>query len=143
MTNQWILGKGFRFEAAHQLPHHDGKCARLHGHSWYGVIYVSGTSLSEAGPKSGMVIDYADIKHSLKPLLEGYLDHYFLNQTTGLENPTSEELARWIFEQLEQRGLSGLLAVRIDETCTSACIYTKTSEAGLQLIAVSNKITME
>lgn len=100
--NEWILGKEFRFEAAHELPHHDGKCARLHGHSWRGVVYVMGTALKEQGATSGMVMDYADIKHALTPLLDRYLDHYFLNKTTGLENPTSEELARWIFERLEQ-----------------------------------------
>lgn len=142
MTNQWILGKEFRFEAAHELPHHDGKCARLHGHSWRGVVYVSGVALSETGPKSGMVMDYADIKQFLKPLVDDYLDHYFLNKTTGLENPTSEELARWIFERLEQSGLSGLIAVRIDETCTSTCIYTRTPKAGFQLAAASYAVAL-
>jgi 6-pyruvoyltetrahydropterin/6-carboxytetrahydropterin synthase len=142
MTNEWILGKEFRFEAAHELPHHDGKCARLHGHSWRGVVYVSGTALHESGPKAGMLIDYSDIKHFLKPLLDDHLDHYFLNKTTGLENPTSEEIARWIFEKLEKQGLAGLLAVRIDETCTSSCVYTQTSEVGLQFIKESHAITM-
>ena len=142
MINQWILGKEFRFEAAHELPHHDGKCARLHGHSWRGVVYVNGTALTQSGPKSGMVMDYAEIKTFLKPLLNDYLDHHFLNKTTGLENPTSEELAQWIFERLEHSGLSGLLAVRIDETCTSTCVYTRTPEAGFQLVAASNAIVM-
>ena len=142
MINHWVLGKEFRFEAAHELPHHDGKCARLHGHSWRGVVYVNGTALTQSGPKSGMVMDYADIKTCLKPLLNDYLDHHFLNKTTGLENPTSEELAQWIFERLEHSGLSGLLAVRIDETCTSTCVYTRTPEAGLQLIKASNAIAL-
>ncbi len=142
MMNQWILGKEFQFEAAHELPHHDGKCARLHGHSWRGVVYVSGTALSAAGPKAGMVIDYADIKHFLTPLLDDYLDHHFLNETTGLENPTSEELARWIFEQLEQRGLPGMLAIRIDETCTSTCVYARTPAVGFQLVAANDGIAM-
>lgn len=138
--NEWVLGKEFRFEAAHQLPHHDGKCARLHGHSWRGVVYVRGTTIHKAGPKSGMVIDYSDITYFLKPLLDTYLDHYFLNETTGLENPTSEELAKWIFEQLEQRGFPGLLAVRIDETCTSTCIYSRTPETGFHLVAAGDAI---
>lgn len=142
MINHWILGKEFRFEAAHELPHHDGKCARLHGHSWRGVVYVSGTTLDQSGPKAGMVMDYADIKTCLKPLLNDYLDHHFLNKTTGLENPTSEELAQWIFEQLEHKGLSGLLAVRIDETCTSTCVYTRTPEAGFQLVTASHAIAL-
>jgi 6-pyruvoyltetrahydropterin/6-carboxytetrahydropterin synthase len=142
IMNHWILGKEFRFEAAHELPHHDGKCARLHGHSWRGVVYVCGTTLSEIGSKSGMVMDYADIKYFLKPLVDNYLDHYFLNKTTGLENPTSEEVARWIFDRLEQSGLPGLIAVRIDETCTSTCVYTRKAEAGLQLVAASDAVVM-
>jgi 6-pyruvoyltetrahydropterin/6-carboxytetrahydropterin synthase len=140
MTDQWIIGKEFRFEAAHELPHHQGKCARLHGHSWRGVVYVSGSALCEDGSASGMVIDFAEIKQVLKPLLDDYLDHHFLNKTTGLENPTSEAIARWIFEQLEQRGLPGLLAVRIDETCTSTCVYTRSPQLGLQLITAGNAV---
>ncbi|NJL83419.1 MAG: 6-carboxytetrahydropterin synthase QueD [Chloroflexaceae bacterium] len=125
----WILAKEFRFEAAHQLPNHDGKCARLHGHSWRGIIYVAGDALVENGPKEGMVIDYSDIKNYIKPLLEDYLDHYFLNETTGLAAPTSENLAQWIYEKLEAAGMPGLIAVRIDETCTSLCVYSKSKLA--------------
>ncbi|MFB2938900.1 6-carboxytetrahydropterin synthase QueD [Aerosakkonemataceae cyanobacterium BLCC-F154] len=129
-TNQWLLAKEFRFEAAHKLPHHDGKCARLHGHSWRGVVYVSGDALVENGAKQGMVIDYSDIKKYLKPLVENYLDHYYLNESTGLESPTSEQIAAWIYEKLEEAGLPGLTAVRIEETCTSICLYSKTRIAG-------------
>jgi len=142
MIDQWILGKEFRFEAAHQLPYHDGKCARLHGHSWRGVVYVSGTGLNKSGSKAGMVIDYSDIKSYLKPLVDDYLDHHYLNKSTGLESPTSEEIAKWIFEQLEQAGLPGLVAIRIDETCTSTCIYTKSDSSSLRYIATSNAIVM-
>ena len=123
-SETWIIGKEFRFEAAHQLPNHDGKCARLHGHSWRGVIYVSGNKLMDSGAKQGMIMDYDDIKKYLKPLLDDYLDHYYLNETTGLANPTSEAIAKWIYEQLENQ-ITGLVAVRIDETCTSQCIYSK------------------
>ncbi|NEP85649.1 MAG: 6-carboxytetrahydropterin synthase QueD [Okeania sp. SIO2C2] len=123
-SETWIIGKEFRFEASHQLPNHDGKCARLHGHSWRGVIYVSGNELVNSGGKQGMIMDYGDIKKHLKPLLYDYLDHYHLNETTGLVNPTSEAIAKWIYEQLENK-IPGLVAVRIDETCTSKCIYSK------------------
>lgn len=140
MTDQWIIGKEFRFEAAHDLPQHQGKCARLHGHSWRGVVYVSSAALCESGPAVGMVMDFAEIKQALKPLLDDYLDHHYLNKTTGLENPTSEAIARWIFEQLEQRGLPGLLAVRIDETCTSTCVYTRSPQLSLQLITSDNAV---
>ncbi len=116
------LEKTFRFEASHQLPKHDGKCARLHGHSWIGKVVVEGPELLEGGPKSGMLIDYGDLSNLLKPLVEGSLDHWHLNESTGLENPTSEELARWIYYRLKNL-LPNLVAVRIDETCTSSAEY--------------------
>jgi len=123
----WQLAKTFRFEASHQLHGHDGKCARLHGHSWGGVVYVQGDTLTPSGAKAGMVVDYADIKAALKPLLENYLDHWHLNDSLGIANPTSEEVSRWIFNKLKESGLN-VSAVRIDETCTSQCLYTELSE---------------
>ncbi len=120
----WIIGKEFRFEASHQLPNHDGKCARLHGHSWRGIVYVAGHELINSSSKQGMIMDYVDITTYLKPLLDNYLDHYHLNETTGLVNPTCEAIARWIYEKLEPQ-IPGLVAVRIDETCTSQCVYSK------------------
>lgn len=120
---QWVIYKEFRFEAAHRLPHHDGKCRRLHGHSWVGRVYIKGDGLVAEGSKQGMVMDYGDIKKYITPLLDNYLDHHYLNETTGLENTTCEEIARWIFEQLEAAGLPGLYAVEIQETCTSGCRY--------------------
>ena len=124
-VEEWIIYKEFRFEAAHKLPHHDGKCSRLHGHSWVGRVYVRGERLIEDGPKQGMIIDSGDIKKYIQPLLDNFLDHYYLNETMGLENPTSEKVAKWIFEKLEKAGLPGLYAVEIQETCTSGCRYTK------------------
>lgn len=123
-SETWIIGKEFRFEASHQLPNHDGKCARLHGHSWRGVIYVAGNQLINSGAKQGMIMDYDDIKKYLKPVIDNYLDHYHLNETTGLANPTSEAIAKWIYEQLEET-IPGMVAVQIDETCTSQCVYSK------------------
>lgn len=120
----WILSKDFTFEASHQLPHHDGKCARLHGHSWRGTVYVEGDKLVESGSKQDMVMDFKEIKDYLNPLIEGYLDHHHLNSTTQLENPTSERVAQWVYERLEDGGLKGLIAVCIQETCTSRCFYT-------------------
>lgn len=122
---EWLLYKEFQFEAAHRLPNHDGKCRRLHGHSWVGRVYVKGNKLIADGAKQGMIIDYDDIKKYLEPLLENYLDHYYLNETTGLPSPTSEALAKWIFEHLETAGLPGLQAVEIRETCTSSARYSK------------------
>lgn len=80
-----------------------------------------------SGSEAGMVVDYGVIKSSLEPLVNEFLDHQFLNETTGLENPTSEEVARWIYEQIRPK-LPGLVAVRVDETCTSQCLYTPFSD---------------
>ncbi len=118
----WRLEKTFRFEAAHYLPKHDGKCRRLHGHSFVGKVFLEGDSLVKAGPKSGMLIDFGEVGEIVGALVESGLDHYFLNDSTELDNPTSEELARWIYEQLKP-ALSLLVAVRVEETCTSACEY--------------------
>lgn len=120
---EWIIYKEFRFEAAHRLPHYEGKCRRLHGHSWLGRVYVKSNHLQEQGSQQGMVMDFGEISQYLQPLLDNFLDHHYLNETTGLENPTSEELSRWIYEKLAKAGLSGLHAVEIRETCTSGCTY--------------------
>lgn len=118
----FTLTKEFRFEAAHRLPHHDGKCQRLHGHSWVGRVILTGRRLQEKGPKSGMLQDFGEISGAVKPLLEDFLDHHYLNETTGLENPTSESLSKWIFDWLKE-DLPQLGGVEIQETCTSSCLY--------------------
>ncbi len=120
----YSLEKSFRFEASHQLPHHDGKCRRLHGHSWIGKLFVAGSSLvpDDGGAKAGMLVDYGDLSSAITPLVEDYLDHHHLNETTQLENPTSEHLARWIYDKMKSV-IPLLVAVRIEETCTSAAEY--------------------
>lgn len=119
----FTLKKEFKFEASHQLPNHDGKCARLHGHSWKLVVWVKGDRLIADGSKQDMVIDYGDISKIVKPLVNDYLDHYHLNDSTGLINPTSESLAVWIYNKIKPK-LACLYAIEIKETCTSSCIYT-------------------
>jgi 6-pyruvoyltetrahydropterin/6-carboxytetrahydropterin synthase len=111
--------KEFTFEAAHRLPNvpEGHKCARLHGHSFRVEIHVRGP----VHPELGWVIDFADIKDAFKPFYDR-LDHYYLNEIEGLENPTSENLARWIWERV-QPSLSGLSRVVVRETCTSGCVY--------------------
>lgn len=118
----WRLEKEFRFEASHQLPYHEGKCRRLHGHSWKGRIVCEGAELQTSGSSRGMLLDYSDMKEAITPLLEKYLDHWHLNETLGLENPTAEEVARWIFLKLKPQ-LSTLTSIVIEETCTSRCEY--------------------
>ena len=120
--SRWTLEKEFRFEASHILPHHDGKCRRLHGHSWKGRLVCQGNSLQETGPQSGMLMDFGVMTTAVKDLLENYLDHYHLNESLQLESPTSEAVARWIFQRIKAR-LPELTAVVIDETCTCRCIY--------------------
>jgi 6-pyruvoyltetrahydropterin/6-carboxytetrahydropterin synthase len=108
----------FSFEAAHQLPNvpEGHKCARLHGHSYRVELHVLGT----VGADTGWVMDFADLKEAFRPLHE-QLDHYYLNEVEGLENPTSENLARWIWDRLSSN--LPLSAVVVRETCTSGCIY--------------------
>lgn len=117
--------KEFVFEAAHRLPNvpPGHKCARLHGHSWRGRICVSGV----AGARSGWIMDYAEIWQLFQPLYE-QLDHRYLNEIEGLENPTSEVLARWIWQRLKPV-LPALSKVIINETCSSGCIYQGEDEA--------------
>ena len=116
------LKKRFTFEAAHFLPHHDGKCKRLHGHSWVGWVEVQGNELRDSGPESGMVLDFGHLSCAVKPMVESFLDHHLLNETLGLESPTSEAIARWVFDHLRVGGLP-ITAVTIEETCTSVCTY--------------------
>jgi 6-pyruvoyltetrahydropterin/6-carboxytetrahydropterin synthase len=109
----------FRFEAAHRLPNvpEGHKCARLHGHSFRVEVHVSG----EIDPTSGWVCDFAELKAAFAPLFE-QLDHMYLNEVPGLENPTSEVIARWIWNRLEPT-LRGLACIIVRETCTSGAIY--------------------
>lgn len=118
----WTISKTFRFEASHQLPLHDGRCARLHGHSWRMKVFVAASELHRSGPQTGMVMDYGHIKAIVQPFVDEYLDHHHLNDTTPLENPTCEELARWIYIHLFT-DLPGLVAVEVKETCTSGCLF--------------------
>jgi len=113
------LIKTFQFEAAHLLPllPRTHKCRRLHGHSFKVDIVVAG----ECDPRQGWLMDYADISAAFKPIWEK-LDHRYLNEIRGLENPTSENLAVWIWRRLQPK-LSLLKEVRVAETCQSCCVY--------------------
>jgi 6-pyruvoyltetrahydropterin/6-carboxytetrahydropterin synthase len=108
----------FTFEAAHRLPHvpEGHKCGRLHGHSYRVEVHVRG----DVDPVTGMVIDFAEIKAAFRPL-EDMLDHHYLNEVDGLENPTSENLARWVWKHIE--GTLPLSGIVVRETCTSGVAY--------------------
>lgn len=113
------LRKTFQFEAAHKLPNvpADHKCARLHGHSFRVEVVVAG----ECDPRLGWLMDYADISEAFKPVLDR-LDHYYLNEIPGLENATSENLAKWIWDRLKPK-VPLLTEIAVAETCMSRCIY--------------------
>jgi 6-pyruvoyltetrahydropterin/6-carboxytetrahydropterin synthase len=111
--------KEFTFEAAHRLPNLPAghKCTRLHGHSFRVAVYVTGP----VAEREGWVMDFGDLKQAFKPIYDT-LDHNYLNDIPGLENPTSENLARWIWRELAPR-LPMLSKLVIRETCTSGCVY--------------------
>jgi 6-pyruvoyltetrahydropterin/6-carboxytetrahydropterin synthase len=113
------LRKTFQFEAAHLLPllPKDHKCRRLHGHSFQVELGLEG----ECDPKLGWVMDYADIKAAFKPFWE-MLDHHYLNEIPGLENPTSENVALWVWDNLKPK-LPLLTEVVVAETCNARCVY--------------------
>jgi len=111
--------KVFQIEAAHYLPNVPAghKCRRMHGHSFRIEVHVAGP----LDPEAGWVMDFADLKHAFQPLYD-QLDHRCLNDVEGLENPTSENLARWIWQHLHP-DLPGLSKIVIQETCTSGCVF--------------------
>jgi 6-pyruvoyltetrahydropterin/6-carboxytetrahydropterin synthase len=114
------LVKEFRFEAAHRLPNVPAghKCQRLHGHSFKVEITVAG----EVNPKTGWFIDYDELSKVWDPLY-AKLDHNYMNEVAGLENPTSENLAKWIWDAMKPK-LASLAQVTVFETCDARCEYT-------------------
>lgn len=113
------LRKTFQIEAAHRLPHvpPGHKCGRLHGHSFVIEVVIDGP----VDPRMGWVMDYAEIKAAFRPWYD-LLDHNLLNDIPGLENPTSEVLARWLWDRLKPV-LPLLSEIVVAETCTSKCVY--------------------
>ncbi|WP_312125662.1 6-carboxytetrahydropterin synthase QueD [Pseudomonas sp.] len=114
--------KEFTFESAHRLPHvaPGHKCGRLHGHSFRVAIYIKG----EVDAHTGWIRDFGDIKQIFSPIFE-QLDHNYLNDLPRLYNPTSENLAKWIWSELKPL-LPELSRIRVHETCTSGCEYDGT-----------------
>ncbi len=113
------LARDFAFEAAHRLPNAPAghKCRRLHGHSFRVELICAGL----IGADTGWLLDFAEIKRAFEPLLER-LDHRYLNEIEGLENPTAENLARWIWMRVKPK-LPLLTQVNVAETCASRCEY--------------------
>ena len=113
------ISKTFTFDAAHQLPHvpEGHQCGRLHGHTYQVDIEVDGPM----DEKQGWVMDFAEIKDAFKPL-EKQMDHHFLNDIPGLENPTAENMAIWIWERMIEK-VPLLFCVKVKETPTSLVEY--------------------
>jgi 6-pyruvoyltetrahydropterin/6-carboxytetrahydropterin synthase len=113
------LFREFGFEAAHRLPNvpDDHKCARLHGHSFRVRVSLEGP----IGGTSGWVTDFADVSAVVSPIVD-QLDHRLLNDIEGLDNPTSEVIAHWLWTRIAP-DLPGIVAVEVRETCTSGVIY--------------------
>ena len=111
--------KTFTCESAHRLPYVPAghKCGRLHGHSFRIDVWIRG----EVGDDTGWVIDFSDISDAFRPIYE-QLDHHYLNEIEGLDNPTSENLARWIWLRLRP-SLPLLDKIIVQETCNSGCVY--------------------
>jgi 6-pyruvoyltetrahydropterin/6-carboxytetrahydropterin synthase len=113
------LVKEYRFEAAHLLPHVPAghKCARLHGHSFKFEIHVAGP----VDERSGWFIDYGVLDDVVMPLV-ARLDHFYMNEIEGLDNPTSEVTAKWLFDRIKSK-IPALVAITFHETCDARCIY--------------------
>lgn len=114
-----IIYKSFTFDAAHFLPHvpQGHKCKNMHGHTYGLRIFIEGSPDNE----QGWIIDFGDLKHLLKPVLDR-VDHRLLNDIPGLENPTSELLTVWLWQQIKPL-LPGLIKLELNETASSGVIY--------------------
>lgn len=114
------IRKSFTFEAAHVLPHHPGKCARLHGHSYRLDVALEGP-LQADGPAAGMIEDFDAISRVVKAAVVNQLDHRSLNEL--IENPTAENIVVWVWRRLEHE-LPHLAELTLWETRT-ACVVLK------------------
>jgi 6-pyruvoyltetrahydropterin/6-carboxytetrahydropterin synthase len=115
------IRKQFKFEAAHVLPHHDGKCSRLHGHSYRIDVTVEGPLRSD-GPATGMVVDFDQLSTIVRASIIDALDHRYINDI--IENPTSENIVVWIWKRLDPQ-VPGLAELTLWETATACAILRR------------------
>ena len=120
------LTKTFRFEASHQLLDHDGKCARLHGHSWVFKLRTTGDYIAATGAKRHMLVDFGRLSEIGKAIV-AIFDHQHLNDVLEERHVTSEWLARWIYLYCFGNHGPLITEVEVEETCTSACRYWRTA----------------
>ena len=114
-----ILYKEFTFDSAHFLPLVPAghKCSGMHGHTYRLTVFASG----EVQPDTGWVLDYHDLKKAVEPVI-GQVDHRLLNEVPGLDNPTSEVLAAWLWDRIKPH-LPLLSRIELKETPSSGVIY--------------------
>ena len=126
------ITKAFTFDAAHRLPHYDGACANMHGHTWRVEVTIAANEVATHGSKVGMVMDFKNMKALVGPLVAD-LDHNVLNEVDGLSNPTAESIAAWFFATIENRLRNhstvspkvSLHAVKVWESPDSCCEVTR------------------
>jgi 6-pyruvoyltetrahydropterin/6-carboxytetrahydropterin synthase len=111
-----IVRRRFRFESAHHLPEHPGKCKELHGHSYELVVAVD----RAVDGTSGMVMDFSDLKRLVREEVVEPLDHRLVNDVVS--NPTAELMAKWIWQRLSER-LPGLVEIELHETRDCSVVY--------------------
>mgnify|MGYP003150962937 CR=1 FL=1 len=117
----FVITKKFRFEAAHKLPHHEGACKNLHGHSYVLEVSLVSEQLQDGGPAKGMMVDFGDLKSVVNPIVDRY-DHCCLND--HFENPTAEIMVRNIAEEIQKElgvpmEIYRVFKVRLYETVNS------------------------
>jgi len=114
-----LIYKKFIFDSAHYLPHvhWDHKCKNMHGHTYTLTVFIEGVPISH----EGWIMDFGDLKEILKPVLDT-VDHHLLNEIPGLENPTTEFFAIWLWENIQPL-LPHLKKIELSETGSSGVIY--------------------
>lgn len=116
------VSRKFHFDSAHKLIGYKGKCANMHGHTWFVEVTYKGKRLDELG----MLIDFTRIKEVWKEL-EEQLDHHTLNEIKSIGNPTAENLSQWIYERFQERMFEfevELASIKVWESPDSYVEYT-------------------
>ena len=116
------IKKSFHFEAGHSLEHHDGKCRTPHGHSYQIEVVLQADCLIKDGPEKNMVTDFGRVSAEVKPMIENFFDHKWLNETLETDSPTAEFIAQWIFDHLKNV-LPNLNSVTVAETGSARAKY--------------------
>jgi 6-pyruvoyltetrahydropterin/6-carboxytetrahydropterin synthase len=114
-----LIYKKFSFDSAHFLPNvTDGhKCKEIHGHTYKLTVFLEGDLVDDLD----WVVDFAEVKRAIKPIIDS-IDHKLLNDIEGLENPTCEKIAVWLWDKIKPQ-LPQLSRIELNETLTSGCIY--------------------